>query len=147
MNASRLNSRYIANQLFGIQVDWDAFIKEALSFIKNQPNYIHAKQLLIELYETHYGVYDHTSAVNPLASVLFQESEQFRDKGLLDNYLETYIYKNVFARTGLTFDEFLNRPRFEIEKILEAVSAYNTKKSNAADAGLSALANAADGLT
>lgn len=135
----RLNQKYIANRLFGLDVDWDEFISRCLDGLYKPPNYLHAKQLLLELYETRYGIYDHTTTQNPLSGVLFHDSEKYLDDYLYDNYLTTYIYKQVYARTGLSFDAFLDKPRYEIEKILLIVDKYNRKRPEVASGILSDL--------
>lgn len=144
--AAQLNSRYIANQLFGLEVDWDAFIERSLCGMRKQPNYLHAKQLLIELYETHYQVYDHAASVNPLSGVLFNEAEKYLDSYLFDNYFNTFLYKEIYARTGLSFDAFMDKPRYEIEKIFRLVDEYNKKKSAIASSVTQDLESAASGL-
>lgn len=144
--AGQLNERFIANQLFGMEVDWDAFIDRSLAGMRKQPNYLHAKQLLIELYETQYGIYDHTTSTSPLSGVLFNDAEKYLDNYLFDNYFNTFLYKEIYARTGLSFDEFLDKPRYEIEKIFRLVDDYNKKKSAVASSVTNDLESAAAGL-
>lgn len=103
------------------------------------PNFIHGKQFLIELYETEYGIFDHAHTQNPLSGVLFHDSEKYLDDYLYDNYLTAFIYKEVYSRTGLSFDEFLDKPRFEIEKILSIVDDYNRKRPEVASSVLNEL--------
>lgn len=122
-------------------MDWDAFIERCLTGMRKPPNYLYAKQLLIELYETQYGICDHTTASNPLSGVMFQKAEKYLDNYLYDNYLSTFLYKQVYARTGLSFDEFLSRPRYEIEKILKFVDEYNAKKAKIAEGIVEDLEN------
>ncbi len=136
-----MNQRYVANQLFGIEVDWDAFIKRSLDGMLPPANYLEGKQLLLELYETYYGLHDHLQATNPLAAVMFHEGERYLDRYLYDNYLETFLYKRIYEHTGLSFDAFLAKPRYEIEKILKKVIAYNDKKSSARQDALDNLSN------
>ena len=136
-----MNQRYVANQLFGIEVDWDAFIKRSLDGMLPPANYLEGKQLLLELYETYYGLHDHLQATNPLAAVMFHEGERYLDRYLYDNYLETFLYKRIYEHTGLSFDAFLAKPRYEIEKILKKVVAYNDKKSSARQDALDNLSN------
>lgn len=114
-------------------MDWDAFIERCLTGMRKPPNYIYAKQLLIELYETAYGIYDHANSTNPLSGVMHHDTEKYLDGYLYDNYLSTFLYKEIYARTGLSFDDFLDKPRFEIEKIFKLVDEYNSKKSTIAN--------------
>lgn len=136
-----MNQRYVANQLFGIEVDWDAFIKRSLDGMLPPANYLEGKQLLLELYETYYGLHDHLQSTNPLASVMFHEGERYLDRYLYDNYLDTFLYKRIYEHTGLSFDAFLAKPRYEIEKILKKVIAYNDKKSSARQDALDNLSS------
>lgn len=100
-----------------------------MSGIKKIPNYIYGKQLLIELYETQYGIYDHRTTHNPLASVRFNEAEQYLDNFLFDEYLNIFIYKEIGKKLGMSFDEFLNRPKYEINKILKIIDEADSKRS------------------
>lgn len=115
--------------MFGAGIDWDAFISRALDGIRKPPNYVYTKQLLIELYETHYGIHDHTKSGNPLASVLQNDAEMYLNDYIYDNYFSTFLYKEIYHRTGLSFDALMDKPRFEIEKIFELVDEYNKKRS------------------
>ena len=132
--------------MFGLEVDWDAFIERSLTGMKKPPNYLHGKQLLIELYETNYGIYDHANSVNPLSSVLFNEAEKYLDNYLFDNYLNTFLYKDIYPRTGLSFDTFLDKPRHEIEKIFKLVDEYNQKKAAVTSGVVADLEGATGGL-
>lgn len=132
--------------MFGLEVDWDAFIERSLTGMKKPPNYLHGKQLLIELYETNYGIYDHANSVNPLSSVLFNEAEKYLDNYLFDNYLNTFLYKDIYPRTGLSFDAFLDKPRHEIEKIFKLVDEYNQKKAAVTSGVVADLEGATGGL-
>lgn len=115
--------------MFGYNVDYDEFINTALSGIKKIPNYIYGKQLLIELYETQFGIYDHRTSTNPLSSVRFNEAEQYLDNFLYDEYLSIFVYKEIGKKLGMSFDDFLNRPKYEINKILKIIEEVDAKKS------------------
>lgn len=93
----------------------------------------------MELYETVYGIFDHRLSANPLDSVRYHNCENFTDHFLYDSYLEVFMYKNINKHTGLSFDEFLNKPRYEIEKILSAVEKFKKKESSIADEALDKL--------
>lgn len=97
------------------------------------PDALYAKQLLIEMYETNYGIYDHTTTTNPLSGVLFHDTEKYLDDHLFDQYLRTYLFKEVYQRTGLSFDNFLDKPRYEIDKIFKIIDEYNAKKNAVAN--------------
>lgn len=94
---------------------------------------------MMELYETVYGIHDHRHSTNPLDSVRYHDCENFIDHFLYESYLEVFMYKNVNKHTGLSFDEFLNKPRYEIEKILNTVEKFKKKESSIADEALGKL--------
>lgn len=94
---------------------------------------------MAELYETIFGIYDHRHSHNPLGSVLYHECENYIDHFLYESYLEVFMYKNVNKHTGLSFDEFLNKPRYEIEKILNTVEKFKKKEASIADEALDKL--------
>lgn len=106
------------------------------------PNFVHAKQLLIELVETEYEIHDHIKNPSPLASVAFNENEKFIDHYLLETYMDLFLYKKVNKYMGLTFDQFIDRPRYEIDKIIIAIDGIMAKEANVGDNALSDLAKA-----
>jgi hypothetical protein len=81
-----------------------------------------------------------------LSSVLFNDAEKYLDNYLFDNYFNTFMYKEIYARTGLDFDAFLDKPRYEIEKIFRLVDEYNKKKSSVAASVTNDLESAAAGM-
>lgn len=88
---------------------------------------------MAELYETYYGIHDHRVSTTPLASVQYHQSENYIDHYLYESYLEVFLYKSVYKNTGITFDEFLDRPRYEIEKILKVLEGFRKKEANITD--------------
>lgn len=94
---------------------------------------------MAELYETYYGIYDHTLTSNPLASVQYNKCENHVDHYLYESYLEMFLYKSVYKHTGLTFDDFLDKPRYEIEKIMRVLEGFRKKESSITDDAISKL--------
>ena len=90
-------------------------------------------RILIELYETAYGTHDHIANGTLFGSASFHESENYLKDNIYEAYLTTYIYKDVYRKTGLNFDEFLNRPKYEIEAILKVVTEVANVKSKTED--------------
>lgn len=111
-------------------MDYDRFLEDAFKWTPKGKNYIYAKQLLTELYETEYGIIDHKTEEHPFGLVLQMESEQFTDHYLFDAYLESYLYKDIYKCTGISFDAFLDRPRYEIEKIVKQVDLFKKKEAD-----------------
>lgn len=85
---------------------------------------------MYELYETKFGICNHLNSKNPLSSIQFNSSEKYLDNYLYEGYLNTFLFKEVYKTTGISFDEFINRPRYEIESILKIVEEVNKKKMN-----------------
>ncbi|QXO09477.1 hypothetical protein pEaSNUABM11_00053 [Erwinia phage pEa_SNUABM_11] len=44
---------------------------------------------------------------------------------LLDIWMETYIRERIGERFRLSFDEFLDRPRYEITRLLKVAGRFN----------------------
>jgi hypothetical protein len=83
---------------------------------------------MYEYYETFFGIYDHTTAVNPLSSVALHPSENFTVDGLYDTYLRLYIMKDLKNKVGLSLDELLELPKYKINRILAIVDELDKKK-------------------
>jgi hypothetical protein len=97
--------------------------------------------LFIELYETTYGICDHVNNLNPLASVQFNNSENFMKDYLYDGYLTTFLFKELNKKLGMSFDDFLNRPKFEIETIIRIVDETDKKKNRINESVMKDLEN------
>lgn len=93
----------------------------------------------MELYEVHYGICDHFNTDNPLSSVQYNACENYIDHYLYESYLDIFMYKGVYKYTGLTFDDFLDKPRYEIIKILDAVENFRKKESTVTEDAITKL--------
>lgn len=78
---------------------------------------------MIELYETYFGIRDHMRDPSPLGSVSYNKAEQYMDNGMYYNYILLYMRKKIHKLMGMSFDDFVNRPRYEIELILKAANS------------------------
>ena len=85
----------------------------------------------MELYETEFGICDHVHTKDPLALVSFQPSEKFHEHSLYRSYLEAYVDGEIHTKLGLNFDEFLNRPKYQIEAMLKVVNTHAERKAKA----------------
>ena len=110
-------------------MDFDEFVDKVLKSFKPTKDYFFNKQVLHELYETEYGICDHTVASNPLSSVQFQPAEEYMQNYLYDNYLSTFIYRDLGKKLNMSFDDFISRPRYEIEAILRVTATIDEKKA------------------
>lgn len=128
---------------FGAKVNYDDFIKDSLRFMgKISRDYITNRQVLTELYETVYRIQDHTVGGGALSGVKFNEPEKFMDHYLYESYLELYLYKSVRKYLGISFDDFLNRPRYEIEKMVDVLETFRQKEKEISDAAVQNLKDA-----
>lgn len=118
---------------------YDDFLAEIFRITRSSDGYIYNRQVMMELYETAYGIHDHRHATHPLASVRQNNAESFIDHNLYDCYLDAFMLKNIHKLTGLDFDKFLNKPRYEIEKILVAAERFLKKESSVADEAMDAI--------
>ena len=91
--------------------------------------------------ETEYGVFDHRHTTNPLASIRFNETEKFIDHYLLESYMELFMYKKVAKYMGLTFDQFIDRPRYEIDKMIDIIDKFIANEDSVHKESLKELAD------
>lgn len=99
--------------------------------IKTVPNFIYGKQLLTELYETFYEIRNHVTSTDPLSLVLVNEAETFEKNSKYELYFNTFILQEVHKKTGLNFDEFIARPKVQIDRILRLIEVYDARKLKA----------------
>lgn len=84
----------------------------------------------MELYETEYQICDHRTETKPLTSVRFNEAEKYSDHYLYSSYLELYLYKKVNKYLGISFDEFIDRSRHEIDSMVEHIDKIMQKEES-----------------
>lgn len=58
-------------------------------------------------------------------NVFFSDFDDPLTASLLDIWMDTYIRERIGERFHLSFDEFLDRPRYEITRMLNVVARYN----------------------
>lgn len=128
---------------FGVKVDYDDFIKEAFKFTtKLSKDYITAKQILVELYETKYNIHNHALDTGVMSSVKFNKAETYTDHYLRQSYLDLYLYKSINKYLGISFDDFIDRPKSEIDELVARVDAFRVKEAEVGKDALDALKNA-----
>jgi len=120
-------------------VDFDRYIEDTIKSFKTTKDYIYNKQVLIELYETHYNICDHLNSVNPLSSIQFNKAEEYIKNYLYDAYLNTFIYRELGKKLNMSWDDFINRPKYEIESIIRIVSSIDEKKMKANESVINEL--------
>lgn len=78
----------------------------------------------IEVFETMYGTNDHSDTSRPMSITEHSPSDDpcyYNDQ--LAERLKEYVNLDILKYTGLSFDEFINRPRCEVITIMETVAA------------------------
>jgi len=87
---------------------------------KGKPiTYQEAHDTLLEAFD---DALEHDTGPN---SVFFSDFEDPLTGSLLDIWLDTYIRERIGERFNLSFDEFLDRPRYEIMRMINVVGRYN----------------------
>lgn len=77
-----------------------------------------------------------------MALVQFNPAENYLKDYLWDGYLSTFIMKELGKKLGMSFDDFLNRPKFEIVEMLRVVDEVDKKKNRVSEQVLKDLENA-----
>lgn len=90
------------------------------------------KVVLSDIYESKYGIYNHIGASNrrPLSSVAFHSSENINNGSLLEARMRMYVHKKIRSIFGLSFDEFLDKPRDVMEMLLKIADEENSRMAH-----------------
>lgn len=110
---------------------FDEFIRDVLGKFKPTADYIFNKQVMYELYETYYNIHDHINKPKAFSATVYHEALEYHDNYLYTNYLLRYMRKDIGGWLKMSFDEFINRPRYEIELIEAAVDRIASEKNAA----------------
>lgn len=89
---------------------------------------------MIERYETEYGIYDHddTSKNDPNDTLTVLKQWDAEDPYKFSMYrkrVKEYVQSDVQKYLGLSFDEFLHRPRAEVEILLETCRGFQAEEN------------------
>lgn len=118
--------------MFGNDVIPDTFISEAIT-AANGLSPIDAQMLLMSLYETHYGFFNHIDSPNikrkPLALVALHESEENSKTSSIHNLISLYFSRDIYKQTGIGLMEFINLPKEYINLLFEQVTKKNIEDS------------------
>lgn len=102
-------------------------MSELFKIYEPTDDYIYNRQLVMEFYETYYGIHDFTKPGQALTPIAMHPKEEYFKNGIQDNRLRKYLELDVYAKTGLTFDEYLDRPRYEIERLDRVLTEFRIK--------------------
>lgn len=92
------------------------------------------------LYETKFGICDHYKEKSPLVSSRINPAEKFVDGFLYEGHLRNFLYRDIHKKLGITFDDYINRSRYEIDlinKIIEETDSVKAKTNETVLAELS----------
>jgi len=67
-----------------------------------------------------------------MAGNKFTDKHKFIDGFIYEGRLRNFIYKDIYKITGISFDDYLARPRYEIDlidRIVEQVGKERSKKN------------------
>lgn len=90
------------------------------------------KMLLMEAYETKYGIYNHDAPDpnRPLALIAMHPKEDTRERSPLYETIERYRIFDVYKYYGLNLVEFLSLPRDVVTEIFRQLTASASKESS-----------------
>lgn len=74
-------------------------------------------------------MFDHVNNNEPMAANKFTDKHKFIDGFILEGHLRNFIYKDISKMTGMSFDDYLARPRYEIELINSVVESVAKEKA------------------
>lgn len=111
----------------------EEFLKELFQVL-GKVDYLDAKQVLYDVYETKFGLFNHLSGLDrktrPLASVALHEMEDNTKSSSLYESIEIYLDQDINKNFGLSLNEFLDLPRELINKLLEVSIKKIQKDTN-----------------
>lgn len=110
-------------------MDYDDFIEDVFRSVKPTDNYIYNKQLINELFRTTYGIADHFIDTSPMLANKFTEAHKFTDGFIYEEHLRNFIYKDIGKKLGMSFDDYINRPRYEIQNINKVIDHLDAEKA------------------
>lgn len=102
---------------------------------------IMAKDTVRQMYQTSYGIFDHIaqyqkekhnkdpSIARPLASLAHHPAEDIAPFRLYSEYVRLFPQLKIKERYGMTLDEFLKRPSWQVAAIIEECRRLNSEES------------------
>lgn len=104
-----------------------------------------ARLVLLEQYETFYGIYNHTTGDpnRSMANIAMHYAENVSDGSLLDERIAQFAEKKITKYFGLSFKEFLEYPPDVCFKMLEVAEKQSKIESDATTSVLNQLNNQA----
>lgn len=81
------------------------------------------------MFRTKFGIFNHLTDSEPMAANKFTEKSKFLDGFIFEGRLRNFIYKDISKVTGMSFDDYLCRPRYEIELIDSIVEQIGKERA------------------
>lgn len=75
-----------------------------------------------------FGIYNHLSAKSNLSNVELHSNEDFIKNNLYEHYLNVFVALDIYTKLGISFDEFINKPKYEIEAIIKVIENLRQKE-------------------
>lgn len=57
------------------------------------------------------------------------ESERFVSGFIYEGHLRNFLYRDIHKKLGMSFDEYINRPRYEIDLLNKVVGDIDSLKA------------------
>lgn len=71
----------------------------------------------------------------------FNEAENYLKDSLYEAYLSTFLHRDISKKLGMSFDDFINRPKYEIDSMLKLIDEIDKKKNALNENMLKSLEN------
>lgn len=99
--------------------------------------------MMLEQYETLFGIYDHTreDPLHPFAAVELHPAEDNLTYSLLFERLEQFIFHKVFNASGVSWQEFKELPSYEAAELMRLCSIRRAKEEQSASEEAKKLLN------
>lgn len=128
---------------FGAEVDPNVVILDMLNKFQRVSSSVDAKLIASDVYDTAYGIYNHlapdASLRKPLATVAMYEQEDLTQGNLKRYLMKEYLDAKILTLFGLTFNEFIQQTREEIDMMVEEGRRYRTHQDSAQDATVNSV--------
>lgn len=128
---------------FGAEVDPNVVILDMLNKFQRVSSSVDAKLIASDVYDTAYGIYNHlapdASLRKPLATVAMYEQEDLTQGNLKRYLMKEYLDAKILTLFGLTFNEFIQQTREEIDMMVEESRRYRTHQDSAQDATVNSV--------
>lgn len=82
---------------------------------------------MLEFYETFYRIHDFTKPGQALNTIAMHPKEEYFKNSIYDNRLRKFLELDIATKMGMSFHEFLELPRYEIQNIIRVMTEFQEK--------------------